>query len=90
MTPSTVTTIPEVHVDGEARDGRVSIEAADPEATVRLKRVRAAPLAEGQTAGHLEIVADGLQVDVDLAGADVDALADALYHLQEQLREEVA
>lgn len=67
----------------EIADGRVTMSDRSPDARLSVRAPRHDPLSEHEPALELVIGGEGMQATVELSPAGLDALADAVYHLQE-------
>lgn len=81
--------IEHVGADVEAHDGAITM-ARSGSANLYVDATDLAPLSTGETHATLRIVEDveaAFETTVELDGAELDALADAIYHAQQELQE---
>lgn len=74
-----------VPTTAEIVDGRVAV-SADVDASLYLDSPEHRPLTKGERHATLRLAGDGVQVAVELDAEALDALADAIFHAQEDER----
>jgi len=71
----------------EIQEGRVTMRGQD-SADLYVEGVDHTPLSTSEPHAKLGIVGEGFDADMDLDGEQLDALCDALYHIQQEVNNE--
>ena len=75
-----------VRLSTQIEDSRLNISGRDHDAALYAEHADTMPLGETEPVARLHLAGEGMDVEAELDASQLDALADALFHIQEGCR----